>query len=217
MKISIKTAGFLNPQRIEKWEAEQRQKVRQAVQAGLRPGGEKLIRQVRSSMQSSFRVGKAKFVNSMHFKVFAVKTDRLPSLYIGSKIPWMGIHTTGGTIKGKMLIPLLPEYQRMGPSAFRRVVNGLLRTGNAFFIQKNGKVILMAESIKENANQLRRFKRAERQRTGAKSIRRGQEIPIAVLVSSVTLRARFDLSGIVRSNLAMLTAEIVQQLKVQMK
>ena len=111
-----------------------------------------------------------------------------------------------------MLIPLLPEHQRLGRKAFRRVIDGLMRTGNAFFIQKNGKVILMAEVIKENAAELRRFKRAERGRTGAKSIKRGQEIPIAELVPMVTLRGRLDLPGIVRSQLPKLTSSILQQL-----
>ena len=100
----------------------------------------------------------------------------------------------------------------MGRKAFRRVIDGLMRAGNAFFIEKNGKVILMAEAIQDNAAELRRFKRAKRERTGAKSIKRGQEIPIAVLVSSVTLRGRFDLPGLVRSQLPKLTASIVQQL-----
>ena len=73
-----------------------------------------------------------------------------------------------------------------------------MRSGNAWFIRKDGKVILMAENIKENASALTRFKRAERQRTGAKSIKRGQEIPIAVLVPRVTLKRRFDFDGTVR-------------------
>jgi TATA-box binding protein (TBP) (component of TFIID and TFIIIB) len=111
-----------------------------------------------------------------------------------------------------MLIPLLPEHQRMGRKSFRRVIDGLMRTGNAFFIQKTGKVILMAEAIKENAAELRRFKRAERQRTGSKSIKRGTEIPIAVLVPNVTLKRRFDLEGAVRGQLSVLARAIEKQL-----
>ena len=106
----------------------------------------------------------------------------------------------------------MPEHRRIGRKAFRRVVDGLMRSGNAFFIKKNGKVILMAENIKDNTSELRRFKRSERQRTGAKSIKRGQEIPIAVLVPSVTLRGRFDLGGIVRSQMPKLSTSILQQL-----
>ena len=100
----------------------------------------------------------------------------------------------------------------MNRKAFRRVIDGLMRSGNAFFIKKNGSVILMAENIKENATELRRFKRAERNRTGAKSIKRGQEIPIAVLVSSVKVKARLDLPGLVRGQLPRLAFAIEHQL-----
>mgnify|MGYP000179075902 CR=1 FL=1 len=72
--------------------------------------------------------------------------------------------------------------------------------------------ILMAESIRENAFELRRFKRAERQRTGSKSIKRGTEIPIAGLVPNVTLKRRFDLEGAVRGQLSVLARAIEKQL-----
>jgi hypothetical protein len=148
----------------------------------------------------------------MRHKLYAGSPEKFPALLIGSKIRWLGIHVRGGTINGKLLIPLLPEHQRMGRKAFRRVIDGLMRSGNAFFIEKNGKVILMAENIKENSAGLRRFKRAERNRSGAKSIKRGQEIPIAVLVQSVTLRGRFNLPNIVRAQMSKLAASILQQL-----
>ena len=70
----------------------------------------------------------------------------------------------------------------------------------------------MAENLRENAQPLARFKRAERVRTGAKSVKRGQEIPIAVLVPNVTLKRRFDLEGIVRSQMPELSAAIIRQL-----
>ena len=74
------------------------------------------------------------------------------------------------------------------------------------------KVILMAENIRENASQLTRFKRAERTRTGAKQIKRGQEIPIAVLVKSVSLKRRLDLTGSVQRSLPRLASAIQKEL-----
>ena len=177
--------------------------------------GKEIADSVRSRMQSAFKVRKSAFVKSMRHKLYAGSPERFPALLIGSRIAWLGIHVRGGSIGGRLLIPLLPEHQRIGRKAFRRVVDGLMRSGNAFFIEKNGKVILMAENIKENTGELRRFKRAERGRTGAKSIRRGQEIPIAVLVPSVTLRGRFDLPGLVRGQLPKLAFAILQQLNAQ--
>ena len=212
MKLSLTTAGLLDPKRLERWIPEKRRAIRKAVEAGMKTTGKEIAQAVQARMQSVFKVRKAGFVRSMRHKLYAGRPEKFPALLIGSKIPWLGIHMRGGTIGGRMLIPLLPEHQRLGRKAFSRVIDALMRTGNAFFIQKNGKVILMAEAIKENASELRRFKRAERGRTGAKSIKRGQEIPIAVLVSSVTLRGRLDLPGIVRSQLPKLTTSILQQL-----
>ncbi len=212
MKLSLTTSGLLDPKRLDSWIPEKRRAIRKAVEAGMKSAGKEIAQTVQARMQAAFKVRKAGFVRSMRHKLYAGSPEKFPALLIGSKIPWLGIHMQGGTIGGRMLIPLLPEHQRLGRKAFRRVIDGLMRTGNAFFIQKNGKVILMAEAIKENASELRRFKRAERGRTGAKSIKRGQEIPIAVLVSSVTLRGRLDLPGIVRSQLPTLTTSILQQL-----
>ena len=95
---------------------------------------------------------------------------------------------------------------------FKRVIDTLIRSGNAYFIRKNGQAILMAENIKENASVLTRFKRAERSRTGAKSIKRGTEIPIAVLVPNITMKRRFDLEGTVRGQLPVLARAIEKQL-----
>ena len=104
------------------------------------------------------------------------------------------------------------EGRRIGRRTFKRVIDALIRSGNAYFIQKGGRAILMAENLRENASSLARFKRAERVRTGAKSVKRGQEIPIAVLVPAVTLKRRFDLEGAVRGQLPALAQAIETQL-----
>ncbi len=215
MKLSLTTSGLLDPKRLDSWVPEKRRAIRKAVEAGMRVAGKDMAAAAQARMQSAFKVRKAGFVKSMRSKVYAGNPERFPALLVGSRISWLGLHMKGGTVtgkSGKLLIPLLPEHRRIGRKAFKRVVDGLMRTGNAFFIEKNGRAILMAEAIKDNASELRRFKRAERQRTGAKSIQRGQEIPIAVLLPSVTLRGRFDLEGIVRSRLPELAARIVAEI-----
>jgi hypothetical protein len=215
MKLSLTTSGLLDPKRLDSWVPEKRRAIRKAVEAGMKVAGKEIVQLAQSSMQSAFKVRRTSFVKSMRQKLYAGSPDKFPALLIGSRIPWLGIHVRGGTIGGRMLIPLLPEHQRIGRKAFLRVIDGLMRAGNAWFIEKNGKVILMAENTKDNTSELRRFKRAERGRTGAKSIKRGQEVPIAVLVPIVTLRGRFDLPGIVRSQMPNLSTAILQQLNAQ--
>ena len=198
LKLSLTASGLLDKSKLDAWSKQKQAAIHKAVVSGMQTGGKVVADTVRSRMNADFTVRKPAFVRSLRAKVCDRNPDKLPALLIGSRIPWLGIHVRGGTVSGRMLIPLLPEHQRIGRKAFRRVIDGLLRTGNAYFIQKGGKVILMAEVIKENQSELRRFKRAERSRTGAKSIKRGTEIPIAVLVPKVTLKRRFDLEGAVR-------------------
>lgn len=212
LKLSLTATGLLDKSKLDAWSKQKQAAIHKAVASGMQTGGKVVADTVRSRMNADFTVRKPAFVRSLRAKVYDRNPDKLPALLIGSRIPWLGIHVRGGTVSGRMLIPLLPEHQRMGRKAFRRVIDGLMRSGNAFFIEKNGKVILMAEAIKENASELRRFKRAERQRTGSKSIKRGSEIPIAVLVPNVTLKRRFDLEGAVRGQLSVLARAIEKQL-----
>lgn len=212
LNITLTTTGLLDKSKLDAWTRQKQVAIRKAVATGMREGGKSVADGVRSKMQAGFKVKKSAFVNSLRAKVYDRNPEKLPAVLIGSKIPWLGIHVRGGTISGRMLIPLTEEGRRIGRRAFKRVIDALVRSGNAYFIRKNGRVILMAENLRENAQPLARFKRAERKRTGAKSVKRGQEIPIAVLVANVTLKRRFDLEGTVREQLPVLARSIEAQL-----
>ncbi|TCP01365.1 DUF6441 family protein [Caldimonas thermodepolymerans] len=209
MKLTLATSGLLDPRRLSAWSVERRRAIHAAVAKGMVSGGRDVREAARAQMRSAFQVRRASFVASLQAKVFDQRPDRLPALWVGSRIPWLGIHTHGGTVAGRMLIPLLPG--RIGPKRFRQVIDGLMRSGNAFFVEKNGRVLLMAENIRENAAQLGRFKRAERERSGVKRLQRGQEIPIAVLVRQVDLKRRFDLTTGVQRALPALARAIERE------
>ena len=198
LKISLTTSGLLDKGELAAWTRSRREAIHKAVALGMRDSSRSLTDALRTRMQSDLAIRKPAFLRSMRAKVLDRDPLRLPALLVGSRVSWLGVHVRGATLTGKMLIPLTESGRRMGRKAFARVIDTLMRSGNAWFIRKDGKVILMAENIKENGSALTRFKRAERQRTGAKSIKRGQEIPIAVLVPRVTLKRRFDFDGTVR-------------------
>lgn len=179
----------------------------------MRAESKHMIESVRNQMKTDFTVRQQRFVRSVRARILDRNPNKLPALLIGSRIPWLGVHVRGGSIAGRMLIPLTEEGKRIGRRAFKRIIDALIASGNAYFIQKEGKAILMAENLQENQAQLRRFKRAERARTGAKSIKRGQEIPIAVLVPRVSLPARFDLAQAVQRQLPNLARAIQTKLK----
>lgn len=210
MRLTLTTTGLLDPRQLSAWSAERRRAIHAAVAKGMQSGGREVRDAARAEMRSAFTVKRNSFVSSMGVKVFDKKPEQLPALRVGSKIPWLGLHEKGGSVSGNLLIPLLPG--RIGPKRFRQIVDSLMRSGNAYFIKKNGRVLLMAENIKENGSQLTRFKRAERGRTGAKQIKRGQEIPIAVLVKRVDLKRRLNLVGGVQRALPALAQAIQKEL-----
>ena len=212
LKLSLTASGLLDKSKLDAWSRQKQTAIHKAVAVGMRDGGKVVADGVRRKMKTDFTVKKAAFVNSLRAKVYDRNPDKLPAVLIGSKIPWLGIHMRGGTLSGRMVIPLTEEGRRIGRRAFKRVIDTLIRSGNAYFIRKNGQAILMAENIKENASVLTRFKRAERSRTGAKSIKRGTEIPIAVLVPAVSMKRRFDLEGTVRGQMPVLARAIEKQL-----
>lgn len=211
MRLTLTTTGLLDPRQLSAWSVERRRAIHAAVAKGMQTGGREVRDAARAEMRSAFTVKRNSFVSSMGVKVFDKKPEQLPALRVGSKIPWLGLHEKGGSVSGNLLIPLLPG--RIGPKRFRQIVDSLMRSGNAYFIKKNGRVLLMAENIKENGSQLTRFKRAERGRTGAKQIKRGQEIPIAVLVKRVDLKRRLNLVGGVQRALPALAQAIQKELE----
>ena len=210
MRLSLTTTGLLDPRQLAAWSTGQHRAIHAAVARGLRAGGREVRDAARTGMRRAFTVRRGSFVASMTVKVFDRKPDRLPALWVGSRIPWLGAHQSGSQLTGRLLIPLLPG--RIGPKRFKAVIDALMRSGNAWFVEKHGRVLLMAENLAENAAPLRRFKHAERERTGARRLRRGAEIPIAVLVRRVDLKRRLDLAGDVQRALPALARAIQTQL-----
>ena len=83
-----------------------------------------------------------------------------------------------------------------------------MRGGKAYFIKKGGKVILMAENLKEHDRPLAGLKRRYRKAEGIKRLKRGADIPIAILVPRVTLRKRLNVERVVRQQLPALERAI---------
>lgn len=96
----------------------------------------------------------------------------LPALYVGSRILWSGIHERGGSISGRMLIPL---HGRVGRKRFKAQIAELMRGGNAYFIKNaKGNIVLMAENIKEHDRPLGGFRCRYRKAEGQEIEARGR-------------------------------------------
>ena len=99
MRLSLTTTGLLDPRQLAAWSAERRRAIHTAVAKGMQSGGREVRDAARSEMRSAFTVKRNSFISSMGVKVFDKKPEQLPALLVGSKIPWLGLHEKGGTVR----------------------------------------------------------------------------------------------------------------------
>ena len=197
---------------MRRWGGEFREKVQKAVARGIASEAAELKEDVRSHVAGQMTVLKKSFVKGFTAKVLDKDKSRLPALYVGSRIPWSGIHERGGVIGGRMLIPL---HGRVGRKRFKSQIAELMRGGNAYFIKNiKGNIVLMAENIKEHDRPLSGFKRRYRKDMGLKRLKRGSDVPIAVLVPRVQIKKRLNVERIVAGRIARLSARIDKQLQL---
>jgi Family of unknown function (DUF6441) len=211
MRISIRIDSVAAQAQLRRWGGEFRTQVKQAMGRAMQTQAIEIKEVVRGHVAGQMAVVKKSFLKGFSAKVIAKDPTRLPALYVGSRIAWAGAHERGVTIAGRLLIPL---HGRVGRKRFKAQITELMRGGNAYFIKNSrGNVVLMAENIKEHDRALAGFKRRYRQASGVAKLRRGADIPIAVLVPKVVLKKRLDIERLVASRIPTLSAAIEHQLR----
>jgi hypothetical protein len=211
MKISLRIDSAAAQAQLHRWGGEFRDKVKKAVAKAMASEATQIKKEVRDQVARQLTVLKKNFLKGFSAYVIDKDPSRLPALYVGSRIPWVGMHDKGGVISANMLIPL---HGRVGRRRFKAQITELMRGGNAYFIKNaRGNVVLMAENIKEHDRPLAGFKRRYRKAQGIKRLKRGADIPIAVLVPRVMLKKRLDIERLVVRRVPRLAAEIEKQIR----
>jgi len=212
MRISIRIDSAAGNAQLRRWGGEFRTKVQKAVDRAIRAEAAEIKDDVRAHVAGQMSVVRKSFLKGFTAKVLAKDPKRLPALYVGSRIPWSAMHETGGQIGGRMLIPL---HGRVGRKRFKAQVAELMRGGNAYFIKNaKGNIVLMTENIKEHDRPLSGFKRRYRKAEGVKRLKRGADIPIAVLVPKVVLKKRLNVERLVAGRIPRLSAAVEREISV---
>ena len=128
MRISIRIDSAAGNAQLRRWGGEFRTKVQKAVERAIRTEAAEIKDDVRAHVAGQMSVVRKSFLKGFTAKVLAKDPNRLPALYVGSRIPWSGMHETGGQIGGRMLIPL---HGRVGRKRFRAQVAELMQQRGA--------------------------------------------------------------------------------------
>ena len=206
MKISLTIDSAAAQAQLRQWGGAVREKVKVATAKAMTAQAVEIRAEVREHVMAHMAVVKKSFLSAFTARMINKDPTRLPALYVGAKMDWAGMHEYGGQIGAKMLIPL---HGRVGRKRFKAQIAALLRGGNAYFIKNaKGNIVLMAENIKEHAQPLAGFKRRYRKAEGIRRIKRGADIPIAVLVPRVVIQKRLNIERLVQSRIPKLAMAI---------
>lgn len=165
----------------------------------MREGGARIALAARQQAAGVLKGNKA--ANSIRHKLWDKRPDRLPAVQIHSKIPWLGVHERGKTIVGRMLIQV--GRTRMRRAAFRQFVSTILKSGQGFWLRRGSETLLMVKRAK--GLKLGRFVGAERDRRRRNdpraSVKRDEAVPVAILVTRVTVKKRLRMREIIQASL----------------
>jgi hypothetical protein len=215
ISMKLELDGLFKPDKLKTWERLVKADIRTSLARGIGAGAREVVEKLRFALASSLNVRKRSFPKTISHKVFDKKQTEFPAVMIGTRAALVAAHAFGAHIQGPVLIPLLEEGKRIGRKRFGLLVNDLMRAGNAYFRNVNGKVLLFAEQDAANSKGLAPFRRAERLRRGGKFRKKkglALEIPIAVLVRDVVIPARFPFTATVQAGLPGITAAIQREM-----
>ena len=206
MKISLSIDSAAAKAQLRQWGGAFREKVKVATAKAITAQAVEIKTEVRTHVMAHMAVVKKSFLRAFTARMINKDPTRLPALYVGARMDWAGMHEYGGQIGAKMLIPL---HGRVGRKRFKAQIAQLMRGGNAYFVKNaKGNIVLMAENLKEHAQPLAGFKRRYRKAQGIKRIKRGADIPIAVLVPRVVIKKRLNVEKLVEARIPQLAIAI---------
>lgn len=212
MRIDIRIDSAAAKAQLRRWGGEFRDQVKKSVARAMASQAIEIKQEVRAQVASQLSVVKKSFLKGFTARVINKDPSRMPALYVGSSIPWAGMHERGGVIASRMLIPL---HGRVGRKRFKAQIAELMRAGNAYFVKNaKGNIVLMAENIRDSDKPLAGFKRRYRKAEGIKRLKRGADIPIAVLVPRVVLKKRLDVERLVVQRIPRLAAAVETQIRM---
>ena len=109
LKLSLTASGLLDKSKLDAWARQKQAAIHKAVATGMQTGG-KTVADVRSRVNADFTVRKTGLREiAAGQRVYDRNPDKLPALLIGSKNTLPGHPYQGGTMSGRMLIPLTEE------------------------------------------------------------------------------------------------------------
>lgn len=225
MRISLVGEGLLAPGALAKWSADQRERVKRQIQAGIKDARPRTDAILREETRRQFKtLPGGKFEKAWRLRVVDSKVNGL-GLEIVNLAKWFAMHVEGGTIFKRttpraLLVPINTRLgSRLSAKKFYKLIDWLMR--EKMTVIKDGVLYVkppMNTSRRGGVGVGSRVQKSFRTRfQGSKRRPSGFDIklndegltPIALIRTSITMKKRFDLVGIAKRRIAPVVASAV--------
>lgn len=200
-RIKAKLDGVLSPKGFEKYSKSVKKEILRAYKASQTPAIKDYKNYMGDISKLFFKVTTKNFKNMYTTKKYDKIQDRLPGVLFFTRTHYWNIFDTGGTIKPKNKKGILVPFPlagknvtqtKKGKTGFKELLKYLRDNKKSFWKKVNDNLILFAITDKQSNKQLKKYRKDFKSKTGAKRIKTGTTIPIAILKPRVYIRQRFN-------------------------
>lgn len=159
--------GFLASDGDKKFKENTDKEVKKAFHKAMDKTVIVVKKEAENLIKSKFPGSKSSFIKTWKVKRFNTY-KKFETALIYNKVPWFSIYENGGTINGKLVIPL--SNGKTNNKKWKEKLKSLKNSGNSFFKKINGNVLLFEITGK------------------------GKAQPIGIIVNRVNIKKRYDFS-----------------------
>ena len=220
VKLEIKTDKFVGTTNGKKLVFDFKTKLFNATNNGMKKVMGTVINEIRDDASKNLKIKRKVILKSFVGKIYATNKMTLPSIHFYSGVPWMGTHSKGAAITGRIFIPFV--LKPIGYYKQQELLKQLKSNENLFVDKTGSNAILWAKNTKADSKLLAPFKRVEstarRQRklSGEKvrtTFKQEERVNLGIMVRSTKLPKRLNFNTIIERNMKNIVKEIENNFK----
>lgn len=170
MNVTARGTGFLAKGGGDKYKEASNKAIRVAFNKAMTDTVKVVKNEGRNLITRYFPKSKSSFKDTWQVKRFNRNRNKFETAVIYNKVKWFSLYETGGTINGKLVIPLYKTFKKMTTKQWKSKLKSLKNSRKSFFKKIKGDILLF-EIIEKN-----------------------HAIPIGVVINKVSVKKRYAFS-----------------------
>lgn len=216
MELKFDFDGVIKAQGLQKYKRYFIAKMLFATRKAMQEVGKDTKAKIQADVRSKLKIKREAFVKSFTYKVYYKRVNQVPSLHFYSKVPWVGMHTKGGSVNKKVIIPFtrkapsgVSNSSVLGNKTLKILLATLQEHKNLFFDNTGKQTIVWAKNTKLDSKLLVHFRKAQ----GQGRIKRDERVNVGVVVKNTTIKKRLQMNEYIQDSLKDISKKIEANFK----